>query len=225
MKDTFALRCVRNGTKLLYGFTIQSLSTSGHKGSFIGIMFVLHSCCVLTAFTTTSETVYWYNVGRDFRHARCRFWYCRRRYGSERPEVSLFPVNYLISCWKDAVKVLPWNGASQPWQHPSSKIMSTYRWRWETRVASFSRSRAAPNWNASIPAWLMPSAQIRMSRIYVVDSKFTKYLPPWCILLLHDVSVATISETASGVAKNPVRFHYIQCLRKRRWISHSVQIK
>ena len=53
-----ALRCVRNGTKLLYGFTIQSLSTSGHKGSFIGIMFVLHSCFVLTAFTTTSETVY-----------------------------------------------------------------------------------------------------------------------------------------------------------------------
>ena len=29
------------------------------------------------------------------------------RYGSERPEVSLFPVNYLISCWTDAVKVLP----------------------------------------------------------------------------------------------------------------------
>lgn len=118
---------------------IHSLSTDGHKGSFIGIMFVLHSCCVSAAFTTTSETVYWYN--------------------------------------------------------------------------------------ASIPAWLMPSAQIRMSRIYVVDSKFTKYLPPWCILLLHDVSVATISETASGVAKNPVRFHYIQCLRKRRWISHSVPIK
>ena len=153
---------------------IHSLSTDGHKGSFIGIMFVLHSCCVLAAFTTTSETVYWYNVGRDFRHARCRCWYCRRRYGSERPEVSLFPVNYLISCWKDAVKVLPWNGASQPWQHPSSKIMDTYRWRWETCVASFSRSRAAPNWNASIPAWLMPSAQIRISRIYVVDSIFTK---------------------------------------------------
>ena len=106
---------------------IHSLSTDGHKGSFIGIMFVLHSCCVSAAFTTTSETVYWYNVGRDFRHARCRCWYCRRRYGSERPEVSLFPVNYLISCWKDAVKVLPWNGASQPWQHPSSKIMDTYR--------------------------------------------------------------------------------------------------
>ena len=88
MKDTLPLRCVRNGTKLLYGFTIQSLSTSGHKGSFTGIMFVLHSCCVSAAFTTTSETVYWYN--------------------------------------------------------------------------------------ASIPAWLMPSAQIRISRIYVVDSIFTK---------------------------------------------------
>ena len=55
---------------------IHSLSTDGHKGSFIGIMFVLYSCCVLVAFTTTSETVYWYNAGRDFRHARCRCWYC-----------------------------------------------------------------------------------------------------------------------------------------------------